>query len=114
MEGVGAHSQAFQNTPRASGERETPVTSADTAVTVGTVSQWWLTRSIALQATALAGLGFGAAGTVADQAERDYHYGLMPQAWLGLRLIFGERAMRFFITGTCASRIVSTSLLETS
>jgi hypothetical protein len=66
---------------------------ADTAVSLGSVSQWWLTRSIALQATALAGVGFGAAGTVADQAERDYHYGVMPQALVGLRVIFGDRAM---------------------
>ncbi len=35
MATVGAQSQAFQKTPRASGERVTPVTSAETAVTVG-------------------------------------------------------------------------------
>ena len=66
---------------------------AGTAVSVGTVSQWWLSSHVALQTTALGGVGFGAAGTVADQAERDYHYGVLPQALLGLRLIFGERAM---------------------
>ena len=66
---------------------------ADSAVSLGTVSQWWLSHHVALQITALGGVGFGAAGTVADQAERDYHYGVMPQALLGLRLIFGERAM---------------------
>lgn len=66
---------------------------AGTAVSVGTVSQWWLSRHVALQTTALGGVGFGAAGTVADQAERDYHYGVLPQALLGLRLIFGERMM---------------------
>ena len=54
--------------------------------------QWWLSRAVALQGTALGRLGFGAAGTVADRAERDYHYGLIPQALLGLRLIFGDRA----------------------
>ncbi|MEX2221949.1 MAG: DUF3943 domain-containing protein [Candidatus Rokuibacteriota bacterium] len=63
------------------------------AVSLGTVAQWWLARKIALQATALAGLGFGAAGTVDDRAERDYHYGVVPQTLLGLRLIFGDRAM---------------------
>ncbi len=66
---------------------------ADTAVSLGTVGQWWISRDVALQATALGGVGFGAAGTVADRAERDYHYGVIPQALLGLRLIFGERAM---------------------
>src|SRR4030095_10915558 len=66
---------------------------ADTAVTLGTVGQWWRARQVALQVTALGGVGFGAAGTVADRAERDYHYGVIPQGLLGLRLIFGERAM---------------------
>jgi hypothetical protein len=66
---------------------------ADTAVTLGTVGQWWLSRQVALQVSALGGVGFGAAGTVADRAERDYHYGVIPQGLLGLRLIFGERAM---------------------
>ncbi len=86
-----------------------------TAVSVGTVAQWWLSRSIALQGTALGGLGFGAAGTVADQAERDYHYGLVPQVLLGLRLIFGERVMLegtgrgYFVAGTGSGGGVSTS-----
>ncbi len=66
---------------------------ADTAISLGTVGQWWISRDVALQATALGGVGFGAAGTVADRAERDYHYGVIPQGLLGLRLIFGERAM---------------------
>ena len=66
---------------------------ATTAVSLGTVGQWWLTRNVAVQPTVLVGLGFGAAGTVADREERDYHFGLMPQLLLGGRLIFGERAM---------------------
>jgi Domain of unknown function (DUF3943) len=66
---------------------------ADTAVAVGTVGQWWLSRQVALQVTALGGVGFGASGTVADRAERDYRYGVIPQGLVGLRLIFGERAM---------------------
>jgi hypothetical protein len=66
---------------------------SDTAVSLGTVGQWWMSQAVALQATALAGVGFGAAGTVGDKDERDYHYGLVPQALLGLRLILGERAM---------------------
>jgi hypothetical protein len=43
-----------------------------TALSLGTVGQWWLTRRIALQGAVLGGVGFGAAGTVGDQAERDY------------------------------------------
>ncbi len=79
-----------------------------TAVSVGTVAQWWLSRRLALQGTALGGFGFGAAGTVGDRAERDYHYGVVPQVLLGLRLIFGERAMLeatgrwYFVAGTAA------------
>src|SRR5262249_19980220 len=66
---------------------------ATTNVAIGTVGQWWLSRAIALQATALLGVGFGAAGTVGDKDERDYRYGIIPEPLLGLRLIFGERAM---------------------
>jgi Domain of unknown function (DUF3943) len=64
-----------------------------TALSLGTVAQWWLTRRIALQGSAMAGVGFGASGTVDDRDERDYHYGVAPQTQLGLRLIFGDRAM---------------------
>lgn len=64
-----------------------------TAISLGTVAQWWLAPKIALQGTAMAGLGFGASGTVDDRDERDYHYGVVPQTLLGLRLIFGDRAM---------------------
>ena len=63
------------------------------ALSLGTVAQWWLSRVVALQGTALGGVGFGAAGTVADRAERDYHFGVVPQLVLGSRLILGDRAM---------------------
>ena len=65
---------------------------SSTALSLGTTAQWWLSRSIALQSTALAGVGYGAGGTIHGQGERDYHYGATPQALLALRLIFGERA----------------------
>ena len=80
-----------------------------TGVSVGTVFQWWLSRQIALQGTALGGLGLGAAGTVGDRAERQYHYGLAPFALLGGRLIFGDRAMleatgrQIYVAGTSSS-----------
>ena len=66
---------------------------ATTNAALGTVAQWWLTPTIALQGTALLGVGFGASGTVGDSAERDYRYGVIPEPLLGLRLILGERAM---------------------
>lgn len=64
-----------------------------TALSLGTVAQRWLSQVVALQGTALGGVGFGAAGTVADRAERDYHFGVVPQVVLGARIIFGDRAM---------------------
>jgi len=66
---------------------------ASTNLSVGTVAQWWLTRTLALQGTVLAGVGFGAVGTVGDKQERDYHYGVMPEGLMSLRLIAGELAM---------------------
>lgn len=58
---------------------------------LGNASQWWLSRTMALQTTALAGAGYGAAGTLRGASRRDYHNGLAPQGVLDLRLIFGER-----------------------
>ena len=66
---------------------------ASTNLALGSVAQWWLSENVALQGTLLAGVGFGAAGTVADEDEKDYHYGVMPQLNLGVRVIFGERAV---------------------
>src|SRR5207245_3030912 len=86
-----------------------------TALSLGTVAQWWLTRRIALQGTVLGGVGFGAAGTVGDRAERDYHYGIIPEALVGLRAIFGERLMvdatgqQYYVAGKGAGGGISTS-----
>src|SRR6266851_2002698 len=66
---------------------------ATTNLALGTVGQWWLTRRLALQGTALLGTGFGAAGTAGDKAERDYRYGVIPEPLVGLRLIVSDRAM---------------------
>ncbi|TMQ23897.1 MAG: DUF3943 domain-containing protein [Candidatus Rokuibacteriota bacterium] len=88
---------------------------ATTNAGLGTVFQWWLSPTVALQTTAIGGVGFGAAGTVADQAESDYHYGVIPQTLLGLRLIFGERAMleasgrQYYVIGTGSGPESSTS-----
>jgi hypothetical protein len=86
-----------------------------TALSVGTTLQWWLSRAVALQGTAIGGFGFGASGTVGDRAERDYHYGVAPQTILGARLIFGDRAMldvtgrQFYVAGKGSGGGVSTS-----
>lgn len=65
---------------------------SSTALSLGTTAQWWLSKTMALQGTALGGLGYGAAGTIRGAGERDYHYGATPQALLALRMIFGEAA----------------------
>jgi hypothetical protein len=66
---------------------------ATTNLALGTMAQWWLTGTMALQGTVLGGAGFGAAGTVGDSEERDYRYGVIPHAIVGLRLIAGDLAM---------------------
>jgi Domain of unknown function (DUF3943) len=65
---------------------------SSTALSLGTTAQWWISKMVALQGTALGGLGYGAAGTIHGAGERDYHYGATPQALLALRLMFGEAA----------------------
>ena len=66
---------------------------ATTNFALGTIGQYWLTRTLAMQGTALVGVGFGAAGTVGDPAERDYRYGVIPEPLVGLRFIFSDLAM---------------------
>jgi hypothetical protein len=65
---------------------------SSTALSVGTTGQRWLSPTIALQGTALGGVGYTAVGTTRSVADSDYHYGLAPQALVALRLILGERA----------------------
>jgi hypothetical protein len=65
---------------------------SSTALALGTTGQWWLSKSIALQGTALLGAGYAAVGTTHSTLDSDYHYGVAPQALLSLRAIFGERA----------------------
>jgi len=66
---------------------------SSTAASLGTTAQWWLSHAVALQGTGLAGVGYGAAGTIASKGDRDYHYGVVPQGLLALRLIFADLAM---------------------
>jgi len=71
---------------------------SSTALSLGTTGQWWLSRAIALQGSALGGIGYGAGGTVRASEDRDYHYGGSVQGLLAARLIFGDKAM-FDLTG---------------
>ncbi len=65
---------------------------SSTALSLGSSGQWWVSKTIALQGTVLGGVGYGAAGTIHGSGERDYHYGVTPQALLALRLMIGELA----------------------
>ena len=78
---------------------------SSTSLSLGTTFQWWLSRAVALQGSALGGVGYAAAGNVTQVGERDYHYGIAPQGLLALRLILGDRAMldltgrAYYVTG---------------
>lgn len=81
-----------------------------TALSLGTTGQYWLSDLIALQGTALAGVGYAAVGTIRSNiGENDYHYGAAPQALLALRLILGQEAAldvtgrEYFVTRTAAA-----------
>ncbi len=52
-----------------------------------------MTRGVALQDTAMGGVGFGAAGVTSGEQNTNYHYGATPQGLLALRLILGDRVM---------------------
>jgi hypothetical protein len=79
---------------------------SSTSVSLGTTFQWQLSKAAALQGSLLGGVGYAAAGNVAAQGERDYHYGVAPQGLIALRFILGDTAMfdvtgrRYYITGT--------------
>ena len=78
---------------------------SSTSISLGTTFQWWLSKSLALQGSALGGVGYAAAGNVTQVGLRDYHYGVAPQGLLALRLILGDRAMldltgrAYYLTG---------------
>ncbi len=82
---------------------------SSTAASLGTTSELWLSRNVALQGTALGGLGYGAAGTIHGNGERNYHYGLTPQTLLSGRLTFGDRAQmdltgrEYYVSGVAST-----------
>lgn len=82
---------------------------SSTAVSLGSTAQWWLSKTVALQGTVLAGLGYGAGGAIHSTAERDYHYGATPQVLAAFNMIFGERAnLELAARGYYISRVFST------
>jgi hypothetical protein len=64
-----------------------------TALSLGTTGHWWMTRDLALEGTAMAGVGYTAVGTANGAGdERSYNYGVTPQALLALRLTHSDKA----------------------
>ena len=82
---------------------------SSTGLSLGTTGQWWASKDIALQGTALLGAGYAAVGTTHSTVDNDYHYGLAPQALLALRVIFGDRVSldltgrEYFVTRVAAA-----------
>lgn len=82
---------------------------SSTAVSLGSTAEWRMSDSVALQGTAMAGLGYAAVGaTRSNAAAIDYHYGWAPQALVALRMIFGRQASldltarEYFVTDIAA------------
>ncbi len=75
---------------------------SNTAAAFGTTAQWWLSRDVALQGSALTGVGYAGGGVIrgagvrspspVGEGLRNYHYGIAPESIVALRLIFGDRA----------------------
>jgi hypothetical protein len=75
---------------------------SNTAGAFGTTAQWWLSRDVALQGSALVGVGYAGGGVIRGAGVtspgplgdglRNYHYGIAPESIVALRLILGDRA----------------------
>jgi hypothetical protein len=66
---------------------------SSTALSLGTTGQWRASDSIAVQSTVMAGLGYAAVSTLNGvAADRDYRYGVAPQALVALRVIHSDRS----------------------
>lgn len=75
---------------------------SNTAGAFGTTSQWWLSRDVAMQGTALLGVGYAGGGIIHGagvtrpgpngEGLRNYHYGIAPESIVALRFLFGDRA----------------------
>jgi hypothetical protein len=84
---------------------------ASTALSLGTTGEWRLSNSLALQGTALLGVGYATVSTINGISdERANQYGVAPQLLLALRLIVGDRAAfdvtarEYFVSNVSGSR----------
>jgi hypothetical protein len=78
---------------------------SSTAVSAGTTFERWSSPSLLWQVTLLGGVGYAAVQTINSANERDYHYGMTPQAVETLRLVAANRVSfdvsgrEYFVTG---------------
>jgi hypothetical protein len=82
---------------------------SNTALALGTTFQRRIAASSALQSTLLAGVGYGAAGTIHGSGTRDFHYGVAPQLLVANRFIVNDRAAfdltlrDYYVTGIAST-----------
>jgi hypothetical protein len=64
-----------------------------TGLSLGTTGHLWLTNDLSLEGTGMLGVGYTAVGTAHGTAstDRDYNYGVSPQALLALRLTHSDK-----------------------
>ena len=100
---------------------------SNTGGAFGTTAQWWLSRNVALQSTALIGIGYAGGGVIRSagvtapgplgEGQRNYHYGLAPESIVALKLILGDRAALdcsargYYISGIAASESTGSETL---
>jgi hypothetical protein len=65
-----------------------------TGVSLGSTGHLWLTNDLSLEGTGMLGVGYTAVGTAHGTAssDRNYNYGVSPQALLALRLTHSDKA----------------------
>jgi len=101
---------------------------SSTAGAFGTTAQWWLSHNLALQGTALAGVGYAAGGVIhgsgvttpgpAGEGQRNYHYGVAPEAVLAMRLVWGDHAAldatgrAYYISGLGATESAGSETID--
>jgi len=75
---------------------------SNTGGALGTTSQWWPSQNVAVQGTAMLGVGYAGGGVIrgsgvrppglTGEGQRNYHYGVTPETVVALRLIMADRA----------------------
>jgi hypothetical protein len=64
---------------------------SSTAVALGTTAQWRTSESTAILGTVLTGVGYAAAGSTRPIDDREFHYGVAPQALASPRFAYGNQ-----------------------